>query len=74
VHLDLSAASQAVALARSEVRGLKTNSFVQASLLDAPKLGRAGVYPLPRTQPSAHRVSAHRIGEDFFAPVCRAGG
>jgi SAM-dependent methyltransferase len=39
VHLDLSAASQAVARARAEVRGLNNISFAQASLLDAPKLG-----------------------------------
>ena len=38
VHLDLSAASQAVARARAEARGLRNISFVQASLLDLPKL------------------------------------
>lgn len=39
IHLDLSAASQAVARARAEVRGLTNLSFVQASLLDLPRLG-----------------------------------
>lgn len=39
VHLDLSAASQGIARARAEARGLRNMSFVQASLLDLPKLG-----------------------------------
>lgn len=39
VHLDVSAAAQAVARARAEARGLVNISFVRASLLDLPKLG-----------------------------------
>jgi len=39
VHLDLSAASQAIARARAEARGLSNLSFVQASLLELPRLG-----------------------------------
>ena len=39
VHLDLSAASQEVARARAEARGLRNISFVQGSLLDLGRLG-----------------------------------
>ncbi len=41
LHLDLSAASQAVARARAEARGLSNIAFVQGSLLDAAALDGA---------------------------------
>ncbi|MBL29511.1 MAG: methyltransferase [Rhodospirillaceae bacterium] len=39
VHLDLSDASQAIAKARAEARGLRNIRFVRGSLLDLPTLG-----------------------------------
>ncbi len=73
VHLDLSAASLAIARERARIRGLNNIEFVQESLLELPKLG-LGSFDFINCCGVLHHLASPEQGLDALLTQLKDGG